>query len=205
MKKSLILFLILNIGVFILSGCKQDSNQTKETVPAKDTVENIQNNDNTQSVSDAEFTYSITEYWIQEEPTTKIRKAQYKIPGVKRSGDAELAIFVFPSVSGAVESNLLKWFEQFTQPDGSLSKDKAVTKEIVINNMPVIIASLKGTYIKPQTSVDSEEEVHKKYALLAAIVQTPTDPWFFKITGPEKTVKKWEPEFNKMVESFNFE
>ncbi len=36
---------------------------------------------------------------------------------------------------------------------------------------------------------------------VAAIVETSTDPWFFKTVGPEATINHWRPAFEKFAGS----
>jgi hypothetical protein len=40
------------------------------------------------------------------------------------------------------------------------------------------------------------------YALLGAIVPTQEGLWFFKATGPQKTIDAWRPAFEEFVKSF---
>ena len=35
--------------------------------------------------------------------------------------------------------------------------------------------------------------------MVAAIVETSTDPWFFKTTGPQATIDHWRGEFEKFA------
>ena len=39
----------------------------------------------------------------------------------------------------------------------------------------------------------------KDHALLAVIIETDTDPWFFKTTGPEETINYWKDSFNDFL------
>ena len=39
------------------------------------------------------------------------------------------------------------------------------------------------------------------YAMLAAIVETPSGLFFFKATGPEKTLKAAKPDFEKFLDT----
>jgi len=43
------------------------------------------------------------------------------------------------------------------------------------------------------------------YALLAAIVQTKSEPWFFKAVGPEITINYWCQGFEKFVKCFHYQ
>ena len=44
-------------------------------------------------------------------------------------------------------------------------------------------------------------EVQQKpgFRMLGAVVEASNGPWFFKLTGPAKTVAKWEPAFDTFL------
>ena len=151
-----------------------------------------------------EISYSIPAGWQSEKPKSSMRKAQYRIPGFEGADDAEMNVFVFPGTGGTVQANIDRWISQFKQPDGSDSKEKAKLINITVNNMSVTKMYVTGTYLKsssPMMMGGSKEEL-PEYAMLAAIVETKRDPWFFKMTGPQKTIDSWQHEFDKFVNSF---
>jgi hypothetical protein len=39
----------------------------------------------------------------------------------------------------------------------------------------------------------------------AGVIQTPNGPYFVKLTGPLKTVTKWDQAFNQFVSSLKFQ
>ena len=43
------------------------------------------------------------------------------------------------------------------------------------------------------------------FRLLAAVVETPDGPYFFKLTGPEPTVLRWADSFEAAIESARVE
>jgi hypothetical protein len=47
-------------------------------------------------------------------------------------------------------------------------------------------------------------ETQKKpgFRMLAAVAETKGGPWFFKLTGPAKTIAKWEKSFYAFLETF---
>jgi len=150
-----------------------------------------------------EISYSVPEDWQSEKPKSSMRKAQYKIPGNAGGGDAEMAVFVFPGTGGSVQANIDRWISQFKQPDGSDSKEKTKLINLTVNNMPVTKMYVTGTYLKSssQMMMGGPKEEISEYAMLAAIVETGKDPWFFKMTGPQKTIDHWQPDFDKFVNS----
>ena len=40
---------------------------------------------------------------------------------------------------------------------------------------------------------------------MAAVVETPLGPYFFKLVGPDRTVVRWETSFAMMLESIRLE
>jgi hypothetical protein len=50
-------------------------------------------------------------------------------------------------------------------------------------------------------SMQGQTGPKKNFRMLAAIAETTSGPWFFKLTGPEKTVANWEPSFEKFLDS----
>ena len=74
-----------------------------------------------------------------------MRLTQFRLPASERGiDDAELA--VFSSIGGSVQDNLSRWFDQFSQPDGSDSQEKARVQEFSVNEMSTTIVDLTGTF-----------------------------------------------------------
>jgi hypothetical protein len=38
--------------------------------------------------------------------------------------------------------------------------------------------------------------------MLAAVAETTEGPWFFKLTGPKKTIANWSRSFDQFIGSF---
>lgn len=176
--------------LLILLGCTEQKAETENTA---------ENN-----LVPGEISYSVPAEWKSEQPKSNMRKAQYRIPGAEGAEDAEMAVFVFPGTGGSVQANIDRWISQMKQPDGSDSKGKTDIKNLTVNNLPVTTMYVTGTYLKSssQMMMGGPKVEMPEYAMLAAIVETSKDPWFFKIVGPQKTVDKWKSEFDKFVSSF---
>jgi hypothetical protein len=151
------------------------------------------------------LTYTVPDGWIKEQPASRMRKEQYRLPGKEAAEDAEMAVFVFPGSGGAVQANIDRWVRQFIQPDGSHSADKAATEKIKSNNLPITMVYLTGTHLRAKNprSMSGPMIELPGYAMMAAIVETSTDPWFFKAVGPENTINQWRSEFEKFVRTIN--
>jgi hypothetical protein len=139
--------------------------------------------------------------WTEQTPSSSMRKAQYALPKAAGDGeDGELAVFYFgPGQGGSVEANIERWIGQISQPDGSSSKDKAKTNKKEIGGMPVTLVDVSGTY---SAGMMSNAPPRQGYRMLAAVAETTEGPWFFKLTGPEKTIAKWSGSFDQLISSF---
>lgn len=151
------------------------------------------------------FHYEVPENWIEEKPQSPMRKAQFRWPGAEGEEDAEMALFHFPGTGGSIEQNLDRWFGQFSQPDGSDSESRVQKMNMTVDGMKVTVVYLSGTYLKSTTPMMSGPVEEKPdYAMLAAILESPDGPWFFKSVGPEKTIDFWRDEFNKFIQTVNW-
>src|SRR5262245_23450750 len=140
--------------------------------------------------------------WKQETPTSRMRYAQFRIPGLDGDPeDAECAVFYFgPGQGGSPKDNASRWISQFAQPDGSSSESRAKTELKTVNGKQVMFVEVGGTY-QPSTMGMPGGEAKKDYALLGAIVSGPDAPWFFKLTGPRRTVDANRDAFTGMIAS----
>ena len=136
--------------------------------------------------------------WMEEEPSSSMRAAQYLLPG--EAGAAELVVFYFGSgQGGSVEANVARWASQFEQTDGADPLERARRSERRVAGMPVHELALEGTYVA-ETRPGSGERVHEpEWALLAAIVESDHGPYYLKLTGPEATVRARAGEFRAFV------
>ena len=94
--------------------------------------------------------------------------------------------------------------KQFIVPPNTAESNWAKQESKVINQIPVHIVSVQGTYLKSRMPMmmDGPKIELKDYALLAVIAETNTGLWFFKVTGPQKTVKFWEKDFDTFINTF---
>lgn len=137
--------------------------------------------------------------WIAETPTSSMRKAQYRLPKADGdSEDAELGVFYFGGGGGSVQANIDRWISQFSKADGSPVTD-ARTLHRTAHGIPLTIVDVTGTYVGGMGS--SETRPKTDFRMLAAVAEAGNGPWFFKLTGPAKTVAHWEPGFQSFLDS----
>jgi hypothetical protein len=122
-----------------------------------------------------------------------MRLATYRVPPA--AGDSEGAEMSVSRAGGSKEANIQRWIGQFDDA----GKDTRETKSF--RGLQVTIVTVSGTYLGGGMMPGTAAASHPKWALLAAIVEGPGTPYFFKITGPLATVKAARPAFDAMIDS----
>ena len=145
------------------------------------------------------LTWAAPAGWVAEPPANRMRRAQYRIPGLR--GDAECVVFYFgPGQGGDARANAERWAAQFTNGDGTSAAAALKTHESDSGGMKVLFVETRGTYAGGAMS-GSADGAQPGYALLGAIVEGPDANWFFKLTGPEATVTAQRTAFESMIGS----
>lgn len=159
-----------------------------------------------QSTASGDLRFKMPEGWVTEQPTSKMRAAQYKLPRAEGDGeDASLVLYYFgQGQGGTIADNVNRWIDQMQQPDGRPSKDKAKTETLTINGLKVTMVDVSGTYVAQMSPGSDARYNNPHYRLRAAIVETPKGNYFAKLVGPEKTVARWDQSFLDYVKSFEF-
>jgi len=136
-----------------------------------------------EAASAAGLMFALPEGWRQEAPSSSMRLAQAAIPGP--GGEGQLAVFFFgPGGGGGVEANLDRWVGQMVPPAGATpSRDSFET-----GDLRVTFVELDGTLKASQFGMGPAED-QEGFRLFGAVVEGQGGPWFFKITGPEATIK----------------
>ncbi|WP_437668533.1 hypothetical protein [Sorangium sp. So ce131] len=125
-----------------------------------------------------------------------MRKATYKIK--RAAGDAEDAELSVSQAGGSVDANITRWVGQFAEK----SADSPKRSEVKVNDIKVTVVEVRGTFSGSGMPGMPASAPKPAYALLGAIAETPSgELWFFKMTGPEKTVTGARADFDKLVNS----
>ncbi len=144
--------------------------------------------------------------WIEEPTASPMRVAQFRLPRVPGdSEDGELVVFYFGGSGGTVEANLQRWVGQMEQPDGRSSFAVASTTAFDANGLDVTLLDVPGTYVAAVRPGAAERLDKRDFRLLAAVVETPVGPWFFKLTGPARTIARWDAAFGEFLRSARVE
>jgi hypothetical protein len=186
----------------VLSGCSKNSGS-----PAASNAAPAQRSLNAQSQNAAgELRFKVPEGWTVEKPTSEMRFAQYKLPkAAGDSDDALLVVYYFgKGQGGSPEANIERWINQVKQPDGSASKDKAKLGTQTVNGLNVSTVDVLGTYSGGMSQDSAPKDANTIYRLRGAVIETPNGSYFAKLTGPEKTVNRWDQAYTDYINSFEF-
>lgn len=130
--------------------------------------------------------------WTSAPNPSPMRKATYKVP--KAPGDPEDGELSVTQAGGSVEANVKRWSGQFDgAPDLKVSTRNVGSLKVTIveGHGPFTGGGMPGAASSPRPN----------WALLGAIVDSTSPPYFFKLTGPEKTLAKARDDFDKFVGS----
>jgi len=149
--------------------------------------------------------------WQQGKPSSSMRFAEFTLP--KAAGDAEdaqLIVYYFGAGgAGSVEENMDRWIGQMHQPDGKSSKDVAKRETRTVNGLTVTLLDVSGIYAGGDMGGGAGAHGSSAGTTLArmraGVIQTPNGPYFIKLTGPAKTVAKWDQAFNQFIASLKFQ
>lgn len=141
-----------------------------------------------------EITWEKPSSWL-EGPPSPVRAATYRAAG--SAGEAEVTVFYFgPSSGGGVEANISRWVAQF---QGIKSED-AERDQLTVQGFRVTTVRIRtGTFASGMPGGPTSPK--ENYGLYAAVVETPSGAYFFKMTGPKETVTQEEKNFVELLQS----
>jgi len=181
----------LLIAILTLVSCSDDATPPRPTVapesPGSVAMQSPQDRPARPAVDVIKF--DAPEGWVKEEPSSNMRKAQYKVPDKDKKGaDAQMALFYFGNRNDMLDDNLKRWAQQMGAADPKT--------EVLQGKCKIHLVDLKGTYTGDQQTGPQENQ-----RLLAAVVENADGPWYFKLVGPAETVGPWRDDFIKMLKA----
>ena len=187
----------------LLSGCAGESVSNAGNAPASPpTVGSAAPASDRQKVL-GPFTLEVPSGWVEQTPRSRMRRAQFALP--RESGDSEdgeLTVFYFGmGQGGSTDANINRWIGQVGQPDGSSSRDKAKIRESDVSGFRLTEVDVSGTLKASNMPGAPSRPARSGYRLLGAVLESPQGPWFFKLTGPEKTISRWADSFRQFLAS----
>jgi hypothetical protein len=137
----------------------------------------------------AAITWTVPAAWHTVPNRSSMRIATYLVP--RAPGDSADADVSVTRAGGDTASNVDRWAGQFT----GAPEPKQQTRKV--GGLAVTVVEIAGTYTN---GMDPNAKPLAGWALLAAIVETPGMPYFFKMTGPAATVRAARPAFTAMID-----
>jgi hypothetical protein len=139
--------------------------------------------------------------WTAKPVTSRMRAADFDLPG-KPGAEAELIVFYFGTGgAGSIDDNVNRWLDQFQQPDGKPSRDAAKIEKTKFAGQDATYVSVTGRYVSQGMPGGGGPVDKPDQALLAAIVGSPSGPYYFKLVGAKATVDANAKAFRAMLES----
>jgi hypothetical protein len=130
-------------------------------------------------------------------PSNPMRKASFVVPrAAGDTEDGELTVFYFgPGQGGSIDANVERWVKQF----GEVPPSDVKRADREANGLRQHTVELeKGTF---SPGMGGSGKPKENYGLIGGIVESPSGAYFFKLTGPSKTVKHAKPDFYKLLDS----
>jgi hypothetical protein len=155
------------------------------------------------TIGDGSLSLEAPASWKRVQPKSGIVETEFAIPS---AGDLPPGRMTVMGAGGSVQANVDRWYGQFSQPDGSATKDKATTKTLKLAGCSVTLVDVSGTYKDmPGGPFAGGKTVERPdYRMLAAIIETPEQAkqgsYFLKFYGPAATVAQEADGFRKMIE-----
>lgn len=125
--------------------------------------------------------------WTRVPNANAFRLETYDV--ARQPGDPENPVFTISRSGGDVEANLQRWIAQFDAEGQKSAKRSEKT-----------LAGYKATLLEMQgkfTGMSGEGAAG--YSLLGAIVESPGQAYFFKLTGPQKSVAAARADLDAML------
>lgn len=147
------------------------------------------------------LTFQTPAGWVSEPPASGMRYAQFKLPG-SGAADASLVVYFFGvGQGGSVDDNFNRWAGQMRQPDGKPA-EKPKTEKLTVNGLNVTLLDVSGTYTgSDMTGGAAGQQEQPNSRMRAGVIETAKGSYYIKLTGPEKTVTRWDDAFMAFVKS----
>jgi hypothetical protein len=142
--------------------------------------------------------------WKTEEPTSRMRAYQFKLPrAADDKYDGEMAIFFFgPGQGGSAEENIKRWKGFFLPPQGKNIDDVAKVSKLKVGAVDVHYLDVQGTYKFKERPFDpnAKEELRPDWRMLGVVFESKNGPYFMRLAGPAKTVAHHKKGFDDWLQ-----
>lgn len=141
--------------------------------------------------------------WVRKTPKVRFIEHEFAVPAAR--GDTEDGRVTVMGAGGTVDANIDRWIAQFSQVDGSETKNQVAeaNRRKTVSGLEIRFVDLSGTYKEMSRPFDPNAAAveRKDYRMIAAIIaSTKLGNYFIKFYGPRSTVTAHADEFRKMID-----
>lgn len=154
--------------------------------------------DATRDIIFGKYLVKAPEAFTRQQPRSKIIAYEFSVPAAE--GDEQPGRLTVMSAGGTIEANLDRWYAQFSQPDGSNTRDRAKVEKKMVAGHDVHFVNIAGTYDDKPAPFAAQGVARENYRMLGAIVVLPEGNVYFKFYGPRQTIADNQEAFRKMIE-----
>lgn len=124
--------------------------------------------------------------WQEVPSPNAMRLATYRTPdrvevSVSRAG-------------GATDANIQRWVGQFDDVGREVHAEKTV------RGLHVVTVDVAGTFVGGGMNPGASSEAHPAWAMVGAVVESRSPPYFFKMTGPAAAVHAARAAFDQLID-----
>jgi hypothetical protein len=124
--------------------------------------------------------------WQEAPNPNAMRLATYRAPD-----GVEVAI---SRAGGATDANIQRWVGQFDDVGREVHAEKTV------HGLHVVTVDVAGTFVGGGMTMGTPAEPHSAWAMVGAVVESRSPPYFFKMTGPAAAVHAARAAFDHLVD-----
>jgi len=147
------------------------------------------------------LTWKAPATWTATPPKSAMRMAQYTLPAAAGDpAEGECVIFYFGAGQGGdAKGNIDRWRSQFTAADGGPAPSKVA--EMRVAGKVITKMESSGTYTPTPMAPGNPPPPKPGWMMLGAIVPGRDANWFFRCTGPKRTLEAERSNFDALLAS----
>ena len=140
-------------------------------------------------VSLAGVKFTIGEGWKKVQPASKLRAAQYELPGPGGAGEA-IVFYFGPGQGGDAKANIDRWVGQFKHSEETSTSQELNVAELDKDGLKVSLVKTAGTYTPTAMGpMVPSGEPKADYALFGMVIEGGAKgSIFLRATGPKATI-----------------
>lgn len=134
--------------------------------------------------------------WVAQEPTSKMRQAQYLLP-VEDGAPLELAVFF---LGGSIDNNITRWQSQFKDADGQpIAAEASTAQPLEADGLNGTMVTIRGRYNAPVFMGGGQ--IEDATMLGAGIEGDERGNWYIRVVGPTEAIDQHKDAFEAFLKS----